>query len=123
MHSQSPLLPLPDHLSELFESLKTPVDGVLTPGFYERVHGRIQASRPASIWWFTQTRAGSRMAFIFVALTLLITGIAVVSESEAFNDELQADQWHKTTVPVTGSPEEQRDAVLENIAAYARRGE
>ena len=63
------------------------------------------------------------MALVLAALTLLITGFAVIHETKEFDEELDTNRSQRTAAPVAGSPDEQRDAVLENIATYSRRGQ
>jgi hypothetical protein len=120
MQRQAPVMPLPDRLEEVFESLRDPADAALNPGFYGRLHHRIESSRPISVWSFAHTTAGPHMALVLVALTLLITGFAVIHETQDFDQEVDTNRLHRTVVPVAGSPDEQRDAVLENIAVYSR---
>ncbi len=123
MQEQEPLVELPAHLAELFESLRDPSDEVLSPGFYARVNQIIQSSRTASLWSFAQTSTGSRVAVAFGLLTLLLIGVASMDEPDKVAPEFDAQRSYATAVPIVGSADEQRDAVLRNFAAYPLRSE
>jgi hypothetical protein len=108
--------PMPPFVGDLFESLRNSAAKSPDPGFCERVMQRIQRAPPASIWAFTQGKSASNEVFSFAALTVPFATLAVCQSSTDFViDPEPTDR----VFPVTGSLNEQRDAVLFNIAAYS----
>src|ERR1700722_14270274 len=107
--------PMPPFVGDLFQSLRNSAAESPDPGFSERVMQRIQRAPPASIWSFTQSKSTSNEVFAFAALTVLLAILAVCQES---TDIMVDPEPTDRIFPVTGSLNEQRDAVLFNIAAY-----
>jgi anti-sigma factor RsiW len=90
-------------------------------GFYARVMNRVDQGKPESFWTvFLEPAFGRRLAFACAALVLLM-GTYLVS-TEPGSDPLGSGPVVVIQPPSSGGslvqPQEQRDAVLVNLASY-----
>lgn len=99
------------------------------PGFYARVMERIEAERQSSIWSiFLEPAFGRRLAVASAVLAMLMGVYLVSSEPGAGRDtrapgaQTIALSGEDEPGPVLGaSPEQDRGAVLVNLATYQER--
>jgi hypothetical protein len=113
--------------AQVLRSLRAPHDSEPRAGFYARVIERIEA-QPPSIWSvFLDRRFGLRLAVASAALVALLGTYLVTSEPSG--PELAAAPAIVLTDPPraataanlgteTGTQEQQRDAVLVDLASY-----
>jgi hypothetical protein len=107
--------------SEALHVLRAPEDMEPTAGFYARVMQRIEERAKDSIWaGFVYSPFARRLTYASLAATLLLSSY-VISEETRGGDlggaGIVAQQFHHDP-PVIGSLQQQRDAVLVNIAAH-----
>ena len=106
----------------LFRSLRPTEEVEPAPGFYGRVLQRIEDRTTTSMWSvLIYSSFGKRLMYGSLSAALVLGTYVVTLESldghlqqggaVAFDDRNEA--------PVFGSQDEQRDAVLENFAAYS----
>ncbi len=106
--------------SELFRSLGVAGELDPAPGFYARVMQSIEEHARNSIWAvFIYSPFGKRLALASFTLALALGSYVVVEESRDghLTESVVAQQLHYDA-PVVGSPDQQRDAVLENFASH-----
>jgi hypothetical protein len=116
------------HQSELIrDAFRAPADISPAPGFYGRVMDRIHLQRPLSIWaafiepmFFRRIALASAALLILLSLTMFTTtpenGDEMLASNPALVMDAMADQ---EPAPVMGeNPEEDRDAILVNLATY-----
>jgi hypothetical protein len=107
--------------SELLHSLRAPEDLEPAAGFYARVMQRIEDRAKDSIWTaFIYSPFARRLTYVSLAATLLL-GSYVISR-EAVDGDLTAEQtvvqqFHDDA-PISGSLQQQRDAVLVNFVSH-----
>jgi hypothetical protein len=110
----------------MLKTLKPTSDIEPSAGFYARVMQRIEQSARRSIWWvFVYSPIGKRLAYASLALTLALGSYVVAQETSdghlsqrpAIVQDTHFGNTHFDAL-VTGSPDEQRSAVLENFVAH-----
>lgn len=109
---------------EMLELLRTPEEIEPAPGFYARVLQRIEDSPVRSIWLvLVESPFGKGLAFASLTLAIVLGSYVVTAEARdghlQMNRMVVAQDVH-FDAPVTGDQDQQRDAVLENIAAHQR---
>jgi hypothetical protein len=107
--------------AEALHQLRAPEEVEPAPGFYARVLQRIEERAKESIWaGFIYSTFAKRLTLASLALALLL-GTFVISEEtrdgHLAGDGVIAQQWH-TDERVIGTQQQQRDAVLVNIASH-----
>ena len=96
------------------------------PGFYARVLQRIEERTKDSIWaFFIYSPVSKRLMYASLTLALLLGTYVISRESDdghltGSDVTASVTQQVDEEAPVTGSPAEQRDAVLVNFASYSR---
>ena len=86
------------------------------PGFYARVMDRIERQTDQSIWSvFLRPTFGRRIAIASAALALLMGAYLVSTEP---GDHSDYGSNPTVVTAVEDSPQQQRDAVLANLASY-----
>jgi hypothetical protein len=108
--------------AQMLKSLQAPEIMEPCAGFYARVLQRIEATAKRSIWWvFVYSPVGKRLAYASLALTLALGTYVVAAESVDghLSSHVALVQNEHYDVPVTGSADEQRAAVLENFVAHS----
>jgi hypothetical protein len=119
--------PIRDRVGEMLLSLRPPEEMEPAPGFYARVMQRIEEqSRTSSIWSvFIDSPFGKRLVFASLSVALALGSYVVAQESRdghlwgtSLVASAASDRHYD--MPVMGSQEEQRDAVLANIAEHER---
>lgn len=107
--------------AEALHDLRAPGDIEPAPGFYARVLQRIEERAKESIWaGFIYSPFATRLTFASLALALLLGSFVISQETRdghLTREHVVAQQWHSDQ-PVIGSLQQQRDAVLVNIAAH-----
>ena len=99
--------------SQLLRSLQSAKDAAPRPGFYARVMERIEAQQPFSIWSvFLDRKFGFRLAVASGMLAALLGGYLVTSEPGG------PESGIATTVATASGEQQQRDAVLVDLASY-----
>jgi hypothetical protein len=107
--------------SELLHRLRAPEDMEPAAGFYARVRQLIEDRAKDSIWIdFIYSSFAKRLTYVSLAATLLL-GSYVISQEVRDGDltgaGIVAQQLHNDA-PVTGSVQQQRDAVLVNFVSH-----
>ena len=115
------------HSQLIREAYRAPADVAPNPGFYGRVMDRIQAQRPLSIWAaFVEPMFFRRIAFASAALLILLS-LTIFTTAPDSGEEMLAYEpapamnamTDQEPAPVMGeNPEEDRDAILVNLATY-----
>jgi predicted anti-sigma-YlaC factor YlaD len=106
--------------SELFQSLRTPEELEPTVGLYARVLQTIEDRARGSIWaGFIYSPVRTRLAYVSLFLAVVLGVYVVAQESNESNLEQQKASVEQlyADAPVSGSPTQQRDAVLVNFAS------
>lgn len=102
--------------AEWLRSLKAPEEAEPVPGFYARVLQRIEDHAKRSIWYgLVYSPFGKRLAYASLSLALIL-GLYVIAAEESDRDAVYARSPEVSGAP---SPDEQRDAVLVNLASYS----
>lgn len=107
--------------SEMLRLLRSPEDVEPAAGFYARVIQRIEERAKQSIWSaFIYSRFANRLVYASLALALLVGSFVIAQESRDGHLGTHGMVAENVTAaaPVFGSQDQQRDAVLENFAAY-----
>lgn len=90
-------------------------------GFYARVMQRIEERPKDSIWSaFIYSPFGKRLTYASLAATLLLSSYVISQETQdghLAGEPAVAQQFHRD-VPVVGSRQQQRDAVLVNFLSH-----
>jgi hypothetical protein len=114
--------------SEALRSLRAPEEVEPAPGFYARVRQRIEERTKDSIWaGFIYSPFAKRLTYASLAAALLLGSFVIGQETRdghLTGERMIAQQLH-SDVPVIGSRQQQREAVLFNFAAHqvpARQG-
>jgi hypothetical protein len=107
----------------MLKLLRPPEELEPAPGFYARVLQRIEECPVRSIWLaFAESPIGKGLAFASLTVAVVL-GCYVITE-EARDGHIGGTgivaQGMHFDAPVTGDVDQQRDAVLENIAAHQR---
>jgi anti-sigma factor RsiW len=92
-------------------ALRAPAGIEPRPGFYARVLDQIEQQSGASIWSALLQSAFSRRLAMASAALVLLLGTYLVSTEPGNQDSVP-------TVQYSSSPQQQRDAVLVNLASY-----
>jgi anti-sigma factor RsiW len=104
----------------LLRTLRAPAEVEPAPGFYARVMQRIEERARESIWSvLIDSHFGKRLAYASLSIAILLG-------TYLFTSELRDGHWFGERIiaqfngaaMVTGNPDERRDAVLLNFAAY-----
>ncbi len=106
--------------AELLSSLRAPAEVEPGAGFYARVMQRIEERAKDSIWTaFIYSPFAKRLTYVSLAATLLLGSYAISREvrSGGGSNEQAVVQYHDDPL-VTGSLQQQRDAVLDNFATH-----
>ena len=107
--------------SEALHGLRVPEELEPAAGFYARVMQRIEERTKDSIWaGFIYSPFARRLTYASLAATLLLGSYVISQETRGGNlggARIVAQQFHEDP-PVIGSLQQQRDAVLVNIAAH-----
>jgi hypothetical protein len=107
--------------SEMLRLLRSPEEAEPTAGFYARVLQRIEERAKESIWSaFIYSRFANRLVYASLTVALALGSYVIAQESRDGHlrtHSMVADNAH-TGAPVFGDQSQQRDAVLENFAAY-----
>ena len=107
--------------SGLLHSLRAPEELEPGAGFYARVVQRIEERGKDSIWSvFIYSPFAKRLTYASLAATLLLSSYVITQD--VFNDDgtdqqVMIQPLHDDA-PVTGSVEQQRDAVLVNFVSH-----
>src|SRR5579863_1507040 len=108
--------------SQLLRSLKAPQDAEPRAGFYARVMERIEAEQPFSIWSvFLQPKFGFRLAVASGLLAGLLGVYLVTSEPSGPETGVVTSVALSGAAPAAPSDageQQQRDAVLVDLASY-----
>ena len=111
----------PPGLRAIFEQMRSTEEFFLAPGFYERVRSRIEQIEQQSIWApLIYCPFPARVAISFLALSLVALSYVFVSE---WNSNDRSPPLNDNGLNAIVSPvdvEQQRAAVLMQIAAYER---
>jgi hypothetical protein len=103
--------------------LRPPDEVEPAPGFYARVLQRIEDYPVRSIWLaFAESSIGKGLAFASLTVALVLGGYVITEEARDghISGARVVAQGVHFDAPVTGDVDQQRDAVLENIAAHQR---
>ena len=107
--------------SEMLRLLRTPEELEPAAGFYARVLQRIEERAKESIWSaFIYSRFANRLVYASLTVALALGSYVIAEESRDGHlgtHRMVADNVH-AGAPVFGDQSQQRDAVLENFAAY-----
>jgi hypothetical protein len=106
--------------SALLHSLRAPDELEPEAGFYARVIQRIEERGKDSIWAaFIYSPFAKRLTYASLAATLLLSSYVISQEIQSgpSDEQIMAQQFHDDP-PVTGSLQQQRDAVLVNFVAH-----
>jgi hypothetical protein len=107
--------------SEMLRLLRSSEDVEPAGGFYARVLQRIEEKAKDSIWSaFIYSRFANRLVYASLTIALAVGSYVIVQESRDGHlgkHSMVADNVH-TGAPVFGDQDQQRNAVLENFAAY-----
>jgi predicted anti-sigma-YlaC factor YlaD len=108
--------------SALLRSLRVDGDNEPRAGFYARVMDRIEQEDRSSIWSILlQPHFGRRLAMASAALVVLMGAYLVTSESgepDIAGTDPVVFSGAPTTASIEGLQQQQRDAVLVNLATY-----
>lgn len=107
--------------SDALQLLRAPEGMEPAAGFYGRVMQRIEERAKDSIWaGFIYSPFAKRLTYASLAIALLLGSFVISEETRdgrANGERIIAQQLH-ADVPVIGSQQQQRDAVLVNIAFH-----
>jgi anti-sigma factor RsiW len=106
--------------SAFLHSLRAPDELEPQAGFYARVIQRIEERGKDSIWAvFMYSTFAKRLTYASLAATLLLSSYVISQEVESgpSDEQITAQQFHDDP-PVTGSLQQQRDAVLVNFVSH-----
>ena len=108
--------------AELMTTLRAPEDMEPAPGFYARVLQRIEERAKESMWAvFIYSPFAKRLTYASLTIAVMLGTYVVTHEARdghlGGSTAVVAQNSHYDA-PVVGSETEQRDAVLENFAAY-----
>jgi anti-sigma factor RsiW len=105
--------------SQLLRSLQSANPPSPRPGFYARVMERIEAQRPVSIWSvFLDRKFGFRLAVASGMLAVLLGGYLVTSEPAGPETGATATLAAPAAASAESGEQQQRDAVLVDLASY-----
>lgn len=106
--------------------LRAPEEVEPAAGFYARVMQRIEERTKDSIWaGFVYSPFARRLTYASLAAALLLGSFVVGQETtdgHLLGERMIAQQLH-SDVPVIGSQQEQRNAVLANFASHQGQGQ
>jgi hypothetical protein len=104
--------------SHLLRSLRGSQDAEPRAGFYARVMGRIEAQQPFSIWSvFLDRKFGFRLAVASGMLAALL-GTYLVTSEPGGSEAGVAPSVAMSGIPGDTGEQQQRDAVLVDLASY-----
>lgn len=107
--------------SDALRALRAPEEVEPTAGFYARVMQRIEDRAKDSMWaGFVYSPFAKRLTYASLAIALLLGSFVIGQETRdghLTGERIIAQQFHDD-VPVIGSQQQQRNAVLVNIAAH-----
>ncbi|HEX3684751.1 MAG TPA: hypothetical protein VHU83_19600 [Bryobacteraceae bacterium] len=107
--------------SEALQVLRAPEDLEPMAGFYARVMQRIEERAKDSIWaGFIYSPFAKRLTYASLAVALLLGSFVIGQETRdghLTGDRMIAQQLHDD-VPVIGSQQQQRNAVLANFVSH-----
>lgn len=107
--------------SALLHSLRPPDELEPGAGFYARVVQRIEERGKDSIWTaFIYSAFAKRLTYASLAATLLLSSYVITQEvfnGDGTDQQVMTQQLHDDP-PVTGSLQQQRDAVLVNFVSH-----
>jgi anti-sigma factor RsiW len=109
--------------AELLHAWRAPEEVEPAAGFYARVLQRIEERTRESIWApFIYSPVAKRLTYASLAATLLLGSYLVSQETQDGHlggEPIVAQQFHRSvSVPVAGSREQQREAVLINFLTH-----
>jgi len=105
--------------SRLLRSLNAAKDAEPRAGFYARVMERIEAQQPFSIWSvFLDRKFGLRLAVASGMLAALLGVYLVTSEPSGPEPSVAATAAISNNAPADAGEQQQRDAVLVDLASY-----
>jgi anti-sigma factor RsiW len=105
--------------SRLLRSLNAAKDAEPRAGFYARVMERIEAQQPFSIWSvFLDRKFGLRLAVASGMLAALLGVYLVTSEPSGPETSVAATGAISNNAPADAGEQQQRDAVLVDLASY-----
>ncbi|MBV9761822.1 MAG: hypothetical protein JO340_14770 [Acidobacteriaceae bacterium] len=114
--------------AEALQCLRAPEDLEPSAGFYARVMQRIEERAKDSMWaGFIYSPFARRLTYVSLAAALLLGSFVIGQETRdghLTGEGMIAQQLHDDA-PVTGSRQQQREAVLVNFASHpvaARQG-
>lgn len=106
--------------SDLLHSLRAPDELEPGPGFYARVIQRIEERAKDSVWAaFIYSPFAKRLTYAALAATLLLSSYVISQEMQSAptDEQVAVQQFHEDPL-VTGSVQQQRDAVLVNFVSH-----
>jgi hypothetical protein len=106
--------------SELLHLLRAPEELEPAAGFYARVRQRIEDCGDSMWSGFIYSPFAKRLTYVSLAATLLLGSYVISQEmrdSDLSSEQVVAQQFHDDP-PVTGSVQQQRDAVLVNFVSH-----
>jgi hypothetical protein len=107
--------------AELLHAWRAPEEVEPAAGFYARVLQRIEERTKESIWApFIYSPVAKRLTYASLAATLLLGSYVISQETQGagMGSEPAAVQQFHRDVPVMGSRQQQRDAVLVNFISH-----
>jgi hypothetical protein len=107
--------------AELLHAWRAPEQAEPAAGFYARVLQRIEERTKESIWApFIYSPFAKRLTYASLAATLLLGSYVVSQETQdgQFGREPVVAQHFHRDVPVMGSQQQRRDAVLVNFLSH-----
>jgi hypothetical protein len=107
--------------SEMLRLLRAPEEVEPAAGFYARVIQRIEERAKESIWAaFIYSRFANRLVYASLAVALVLGSYVIAQESRDghLGTHGMVAENVPSGAPVFGNQDQQRDAVLENFAAY-----